>query len=181
MTIDDPSSLTAIPANKLVKGIAFWKYELHNYWDMRTEVYIEYTSADFDSGIPTTPILMINNVTRNSISLKWTPSRDDVAVKEYNIYSHPKNELLATTNSTTLNYEFLNLSKNTFYQYYIVAKDNSGNVSNKSNVQTVKTYNDSTLYNYNRDGRLRSVIYQDGTTFYFYYDGNGNLISSRVD
>ncbi|MFY7814517.1 MAG: fibronectin type III domain-containing protein, partial [Chryseobacterium taeanense] len=79
--------------------------------------------------------LATNNPTANSISLSWTASTDNIGVTGYEIYKD--GNLYTTVTSTTATVSGLNPS--TTYNFYIIAKDASGNSSTASNTASGTT------------------------------------------
>ena len=72
-----------------------------------------------------------------SSDLSWTASTDNVGVAGYDIY---RNGTKINTNLvTTTNYGDAGLAANTTYNYYVVAKDTTGNQSAASNTVQVIT------------------------------------------
>lgn len=93
-------------------------------------------AAKPDKTPPTTPTnLTATAVTDTSVSLSWTPSTDNVGVKEYHIYKD--NSYLASTPVTT--YTINGLIPATSYKFTVKAKDARGNLSAASNILTVMT------------------------------------------
>jgi endonuclease I/chitodextrinase len=89
-----------------------------------------------DTQAPTAPTnLATNNPTANSISLSWTASTDNIGVTGYEIYKD--GNLYTTVTSTTATVSGLNPS--TTYNFYIIAKDASGNSSTASNTASGTT------------------------------------------
>lgn len=78
--------------------------------------------------------------TKNSISLQWSQSSDNVGVVGYKVYRDQRKLqplLITTVTDTTTN--ILNLSANTGYSFYVTAVDAAGNESPPSAVITAKT------------------------------------------
>ncbi|WP_415325583.1 endonuclease [Chryseobacterium sp. MMS23-Vi53] len=83
-----------------------------------------------DTQAPTAPTnLATNNPSSNSISLSWTAATDNIGVVAYDIYKD--GVLYSTVTGTTATVSGLNPS--TTYNFYIIAKDASGNSSVASN------------------------------------------------
>lgn len=81
--------------------------------------------------------LVANMPTSNSIALSWTAATDNIGVTSYDIYA---NGSLKTTVSGTLTSTIVaNLSSSTAYNFYVIAKDASGNSSPQSNIATETT------------------------------------------
>lgn len=89
-----------------------------------------------DTEAPTAPTnLTANNPTANSISLSWTASTDNLGVAAYDVY---KNGTLNTTVTGTTATVY-GLTPSTTYNFYVIAKDTSGNPSAQSNTVTETT------------------------------------------
>ena len=89
---------------------------------------------------PTAPTALTTlNITETTLDLSWNAATDDTAVVGYDIYQN--NILIGST--TNLLYAVDQLSPNTFYSYYIVAKDGSGNQSPPSNTVSIFTLQDT--------------------------------------
>ena len=82
-----------------------------------------------DTEAPSTPLnVTVTGKTSASVSLSWSTSTDNVGVSGYDIYVN--NVFKANTTSTTATVSNLNAS--TTYSFQIVARDASGNQSQKS-------------------------------------------------
>lgn len=79
--------------------------------------------------------LVASNPTINSIALSWTAATDNTAVAVYDIYANGALKTSVTTTSTTVS----GLTPATFYSFYVIAKDGSGNSSPQSNVASATT------------------------------------------
>lgn len=89
-----------------------------------------------DKQAPSTPTnLAASSITASSLTLSWTASSDNVAVKGYDVYRD--GVLYTTTTSNTINIS--RLSSATTYKFYVKAKDAAGNVSAASNTVSVTT------------------------------------------
>lgn len=92
-----------------------------------------------DKKPPTAPSnLIATTVGETSINLKWTASYDAGGVTSYLIYKNSVNIASVSTTSFTV----MGLSPATSYEFYVRAKDKSGNISpisNKISVTTAKT------------------------------------------
>ncbi|MDX1761312.1 MAG: M4 family metallopeptidase [Christiangramia sp.] len=96
-----------------------------------------------DTEAPTTPSnLAASSTTQTSTSLSWNAASDNVGVSEYDIYLD--GSLLGSTASTSSN--ITGLSAATTYSFYVKAKDDAGNVSEKSNTISVTTQSSSISY-----------------------------------
>ncbi len=86
-------------------------------------------SEDVGSPIPTRPTdLNAQRTSPTTVSLTWTPSRDDVGVVGYNVYRN--NQYISTVSSPSLNDE--QLTPGLEYTYYVVAFDQPRNFSGRS-------------------------------------------------
>lgn len=99
----------------------------------------DYTSQNSDSIVidnlpPYTPQLTINTISDTSVVLSWQ-SYDNIGIVSYDLYRN--NELLTSLS----NNEFTDFSikEDSTYTYYVIAKDSAGNVSDESNIVTIKT------------------------------------------
>lgn len=94
------------------------------------------TLAEQDKVPPSTPgNLRASSITSSTVRLDWTVSTDNVKVSKYNIYRDGLKIISVAGNSTTIG----GLSPNTTYNFYIVAEDLSGNLSEASTTLSVKT------------------------------------------
>lgn len=83
-------------------------------------------NATEDIEAPSAPTMLSTiDIDANSVSLKWDPSTDNVAVKEYQIWVNQTLFNISTTNTFLLE----GLTSNTVYNIYIVAIDDSNNQS----------------------------------------------------
>lgn len=94
-----------------------------------------YTTPDTEA--PSVPTLSAGEITTNTVELNWTPSTDNVAVKHYEIYAN--GTLVSTIPAGTHSAVIPNLTENTPYTFYIIAKDEAGNTSAKSNILDIIT------------------------------------------
>ena len=106
-----------------------------------------------DSTPPTSPFLSVSSITSNSLILSWTPATDNGTIAGYDIYKN--GVLLSSTLSDVFTYSVSSLSPSTTYNFYIKAKDATGNSSN-SNVLTSTTL--SSLLSLNA---VKSVIFEN--------------------
>ena len=84
-----------------------------------------------DSQAPTTPTnLTLGTVTSSSIALSWTASTDNIGVSGYDIYMNGTIKTTVTGNSASIS----GLTPSTTYNFYVIAKDSSGNTSSASNL-----------------------------------------------
>lgn len=93
-------------------------------------------NGNVDIEAPTQPNgLHTTKVTSNSAELKWSPSTDNVSVKEYQILRD--NKVVGVVPGTTFTDK--NLKPSTKYTYTVKAVDAAGNVSNESESIVVET------------------------------------------
>ena len=97
-------------------------------------VYVTTLSAP-DTSAPSSSTLSASMTTTSSTDLSWTKSTDNVGVIGYDVY---QNGVLKTTTTAT-SFAVSGLSASTFYNFYIVAKDATGNLSVASNTVNVTT------------------------------------------
>ena len=129
----DPVSATEIARNN-----ASYTYQGNRnpYIDHPEYVALIWGSPVVDTQVPTVPTnLTTNNPTSNTISLSWTASTDNIGVAGYDIYKN--GVFYATVSATTATVSGLNPS--TTYNFYVIAKDASGNASAASNTASGTT------------------------------------------
>lgn len=79
--------------------------------------------------------LATSGATANSINLSWTAATDNVAVAGYDVYVNGVYHSTVTSTTCTIS----GLSASTTYNFYIIAKDMSGNQSAQSNTASGTT------------------------------------------
>lgn len=106
----------------------------------------EVTATTFSDIIPPTVPnnVRISSTTRNSITLDWDPSTDDIGVYRYDIYVNGS-KAYSTEN---INYTVFNLVPNQTYNLYVIARDVSGNNSPASLQVTGIARNSGLTYKY---------------------------------
>lgn len=122
-----------------------------------------------DQQKPSTPqALNASAVSKNSLTLFWQASTDNVAVKQYQIYRN--GQKINTTALTS--FADSGLTPETTYRYQVVAEDTSGNLSDKSQEFSVTTlgenitppahpdYKEGTAYQAGDIVRNKGVLYQ---------------------
>jgi len=99
------------------------------------------TPSVADSQAPSKPTgLTATAVNTSQINLQWTASTDNIGVTFYDVYRSTGNaDPVRVASSPTTSFGDSNLSANTSYAYYVVAKDASGNASTPSDTATAKT------------------------------------------
>lgn len=78
-----------------------------------------------------------SNPTSNSVALSWTAATDNIGVASYEIYAN--GTLKTTVGGSLTSTVVTGLSSSTAYNFYIIAKDASGNPSPQSNIATETT------------------------------------------
>ncbi|MBX2923289.1 MAG: fibronectin type III domain-containing protein [Chitinophagaceae bacterium] len=102
-------------------------------------------TTDIDKEPPTAPTdLVLVGTTRNSVSLQWTESDDEVGVEKYDIYING----VKSYTSTNAEYTIYNLEANTQYTFSVKARDFAGNESPASNQITAQTILKGIRYKY---------------------------------
>jgi hypothetical protein len=100
--------------------------------------FIEYTGRPKDTTAPTTPTnLWVEHVGSTHVDLAWMPSIDDRVVTNYLVY---KNEVLVAIVDDAPFCSVYGLSRSSSYDFYIVAQDAAGNLSDPSNIVRAKTH-----------------------------------------
>ena len=94
-------------------------------------------SVFIDNLAPSAPVLTLNSVTDDYVSLSWECS-DNVAISKYDLYRN--NVKIKSLNANM--YIDTSVSLDTNYTYYVVAYDAAGNISENSNEVTVYTGDD---------------------------------------
>lgn len=94
------------------------------------------TPAVADTIAPASPqAVTATAVSSTQINVTWKASTDNVAVLAYDVYKNNQK----VTSTTSLSYGAANLTANTAYTYYVVARDSAGNTSAKSEVVRART------------------------------------------
>lgn len=89
-----------------------------------------------DTEAPSTPTnLTVTNTNSSSVSLSWTASTDNVAIAGYEIYLNGVFQFTVTGTTATIN----GLASSTAYNFYVIAKDTTGNTSTSSNTVNATT------------------------------------------
>lgn len=88
-----------------------------------------------DTQPPSAPSRLVGNTAYNSVALTWQASTDDTGVAGYRVVRN--NTVIATIGTPA--YTDTSVTPGTAYQYYIVAYDQSNNVSSASNTISVTT------------------------------------------
>lgn len=102
-------------------------------------------TTDSDTQAPTAPTgLQITGTSKNSVSLSWTASTDDVAVIAYDIYVN--NQKVYFTDQ--INYTVYNLQQGVSYNFAVKARDFANNVSPFSNQVTGQALANGLNYKY---------------------------------
>lgn len=102
-------------------------------------------TTESDTKAPTAPTnLTVTGTTRNSISLNWQASTDDVAVLQYDVYINGKKSYV--TEST--NFTVFNLQTAQSYNITVRARDAAGNTSPNSNQVTAQALFSGLTYKY---------------------------------
>ena len=113
------------------------------------QIFFDVNNANFtitgsviaDTTAPTTSTLSASGTTTSSTNLSWTAATDNIGVTGYNVYQN--GVLKTTTTATSLAVAGLNAS--TTYNFYIVAKDATGNLSAASNILSITTLSNTKI------------------------------------
>lgn len=91
-----------------------------------------------DIQAPTAPQdLAASSLTQSGVTLTWTASSDDRGVAGYDVFRNGVR--INTSLITSTSYQVTGLAAVTSYEFYVLAKDLAGNVSESSNTVTVVT------------------------------------------
>ncbi|SFM52169.1 YD repeat-containing protein [Paenibacillus sp. 1_12] len=130
--------ITKVGSSTMIYGVAFY-----SPYEFMTSASVSIFYTDPDSEPPTAPTnLVVTSTTRNSVSLSWTASTDNVGVTGYDIYSNnfPFSGVLeGSVNGSTTTYtvSLTWISNNPDYSFFVKAKDGVGNISTSSNTVVV--------------------------------------------
>ncbi|NJN26098.1 MAG: T9SS type A sorting domain-containing protein [Cyclobacteriaceae bacterium] len=101
--------------------------------------------TQIDKSAPTAPLnLQLLSSSRNSVSLSWLASSDDVGVYKYEIYKNGQ-KVIVTSNT---NASVFGLVEGNVYNFTVKAKDVAGNLSPASNQVTAMAANNGLSYKY---------------------------------
>jgi len=94
-----------------------------------------------DAQAPTAPAdVTVTAASKSQVNIAWKASADNIGVKEYDIYrATGTGTAVVITSTNTTSYGDGNLSANTAYRYYIIARDAAGNSSPASQVASITT------------------------------------------
>lgn len=130
--------------NSPLKGVMTWSANWDEGMDSAGVAYDESFAKSYqnlfgekipDTEEPSKPTNLKGTATHSSVSMNWTPSKDNVRVSHYNIYQN--NQLIGTSN--TASYTVVNLKPETQYSFSIEAVDTAGNHSLRSDTLTITT------------------------------------------
>ncbi|MCQ9637001.1 endonuclease [Chryseobacterium sp. WG23] len=106
------------------------------YIDHPEYVNMVWGTPVLDTEAPTIPTnLAATNPTSSTVALNWTASTDNIGVIGYDIYANGVLKTTVSGTSTTVT----GLSPLTAYNFYVIAKDASGNASTQSNIASATT------------------------------------------
>ena len=126
---------TSFTDNSIANGL--YEYYVRAFDD--TDNYSEASEKLMvDTEAPTSPVLDIESSTNTQAAISWNCT-DNVGVDKYEIFRN--NQKIATVTETT--YTDKNLSYDENYEYYVIAYDTAKNISEKSNIVTVYTGEDT--------------------------------------
>ena len=129
----DPVSSTEIARNN---ASYIFQGNRNPYIDNPSYVTAVWGAPVIDTEAPTAPTnLIANNPTSNTVALSWTASTDNIGVAGYDIYANSVYK--ATVSGTTATVQ--GLTPLTAYNFYIIAKDATGNPSPQSNIANETT------------------------------------------
>ncbi len=80
-----------------------------------------------------------SNVTTTSMTVSWGAATDNVGVTAYMLYWGQQGGIKSVVQKTTLNHIVTGLTPDTIYEFYVVAADAAGNLSDASGITTKAT------------------------------------------
>lgn len=94
-----------------------------------------------DTQAPTTPTELSGAaVSPSQINLSWKASTDNSGAVTYDVYRKPQSgDAVKVGSSSTVSFGVTNLTADTSYDFYVVARDATGNSSQQSNTVAVRT------------------------------------------
>lgn len=108
------------------------------YIDNPAFVDLVWRNQPLDTQAPTSATnLAASNPTSSTVALSWTAATDNMGVAAYDIFAN--GILKSTVSGTTLATTVQNLNPATLYNFHVISKDASGNVSPPSNTATETT------------------------------------------
>ena len=112
------------------KEYTYTVYPFDNFRNLAEESPEMVALTKEDTEAPTAPDgLSVYTRTGSSITLAWNAATDNANVVEYAVY---RNGVMVASKLKETTYKDMGLTTNTVYRYQVVAKDLSGNASNKS-------------------------------------------------
>ena len=98
--------------------------------------------CQLDTTPPTAPSGLTGSVSGTTVTLNWTASTDNIAVKYYDVYRNGARVGTVSANGAVppvTTFTDSGLAASTSYQYYVVARDAQANASGRSNTISVTT------------------------------------------
>ncbi|GAA4766617.1 MULTISPECIES: reprolysin-like metallopeptidase [Flavobacterium] len=134
-TPNDGSQNVMIPNNPGTTNRIMIKGTNNIFFDVNNANFTITGSVSADTTAPTTSTISASGTTTSSTNLSWTAATDNIGVTGYNVY---QNGVLKTTTTAT-SLAVTDLSASSTYNFYVTAKDATGNVSATSNIVSVTT------------------------------------------
>ncbi|WP_337966813.1 fibronectin type III domain-containing protein [uncultured Flavobacterium sp.] len=103
----------------------------------RVVQFIVYKGLSPDITAPTKPTVSFSNVGNSTLRVNWTAASDEFGVTKYLIYKN--GNYLAETASNVFTYYATSLTAGTQYNFYVIARDAAGNLSERSDNGDVTT------------------------------------------
>ncbi|MEO7990618.1 MAG: fibronectin type III domain-containing protein [Chryseolinea sp.] len=152
-----PNPQTYTDNNLLPNTTYFYRMRAVNASGGSAYTQVASATTIVDNVAPTSPVLTVGGTLRSTVLLQWSGATDNVGITGYDIYQN--GSPIATVNGTTLFYEAKNLVALSVYNYYVKAKDLTGNTSPPSNQVAATARNSGLLYKYyHHPGLMASTV-----------------------
>lgn len=129
-----------VPSDIVLNKIVLNKPRMYYIFNRDVEGMCKELIEDIqDFSAPTVPTgIVMSDVGYCNVTINWLPSTDDTQISCYELYRNDR-KIMSLTDTTYIDYE---LQPGTEYQYYIIAKDTTRNVSAASDTVSVTTLED---------------------------------------
>ncbi|WP_292009042.1 endonuclease [Chryseobacterium sp.] len=135
------NALDPVSAEEIARNNASFVYQGNRNPYIDNPLFVDevWGNITLDTQAPTAATnLITTGTTYNSVSLSWTAATDNVGVAAYDVYANGTLKATVATTTATVT----GLTPSTTYDFYVIAKDASGNLSPQSNIVTETTLNE---------------------------------------